>query len=63
MREPTNDVDIERDVKVTMPDGVVLLTEIYHPVGVSDAPTLLERTPYGRVGVASSTGPQFAARG
>jgi uncharacterized protein len=63
MRDPSNDVEIERDVKVPMPDGVVLLTDIYHPVGVADAPTLLERTPYGRVGVASSTGPQFAERG
>ncbi len=63
MRERTNDVEIERDVKVTMPDGVVLLTDVYHPVGVDDAPTLLERTPYGRQGMASGAGPEFAARG
>ena len=63
MRERTNDVEIERDVKVAMPDGVVLLTDVYHPVGVDDAPTLLERTPYGRQGVASGAGPEFAARG
>ena len=46
-----------------MPDGVVLLTDVYHPVGVDDAPTLLERTPYGRQGIASGAGPEFAARG
>jgi putative CocE/NonD family hydrolase len=64
MRNPSNEVEIERDVKVEMPDGVVLLTDVYHPVGVGDAPTLLERTPYGREGVVSSgTGPEFAARG
>jgi putative CocE/NonD family hydrolase len=63
MRAPTNEVEVEHDVKVTMPDGVVLLTDVYHPVGVADAPTVLERTPYGRRGVASAAGPGFAARG
>jgi putative CocE/NonD family hydrolase len=46
-----------------MPDGVVLLTDVYHPVGVDDAPTLLERTPYGRQAIASAMGPELAARG
>src|SRR3954452_5652640 len=63
MRPPSNDVEPERDVKVEMPDGVVLLTDVYHPVGVDDAPTLLERTPYGRRAIASGAGPMFAARG
>jgi len=63
MRERSNEVEVERDAKVTMPDGMVLLTDIYHPVGVTDAPTILERTPYGRRGVASGSGPEFAARG
>src|SRR5262245_52725522 len=53
MRKRSNEVEIERDVKVQMPDGVVLLTDVYHPVGVDDAPTLLERTPYGRQAIAS----------
>src|SRR5215218_3918299 len=63
MREPTNDVRVERHVEVPMPDGTVLLTDIYHPVGVDDAPTILERTPYGRVGIASGSGPGLAERG
>jgi putative CocE/NonD family hydrolase len=63
MRERSNEVDIERDVKVAMPDGVVLLTDVFHPVGVADAPTLLERTPYGRRNFASAMGPEFASRG
>jgi putative CocE/NonD family hydrolase len=63
MRERTNEVSVERDVKVPMPDGVVLLTDVYHPVGVDDAPTLLERTPYGRSSIATMAGPEFAARG
>ena len=49
MREPTNEVEIESDVKVAAADGIVLLTDVYHPVGVRDAPTILERTPYGPV--------------
>jgi uncharacterized protein len=63
MRERSNEVEVEHDVKVTMPDGIVLLADIYHPVGVDDAPTILERTPYGRQGVSSGAGPEFAARG
>ncbi len=63
MRKRTNEVEIERDVKVEMPDGVALLTDVYHPIGVDDAPTLLERTPYGRAGISSGAGPEFAARG
>jgi uncharacterized protein len=63
MRPRSNEVEAERDVKVEMPDGVVLLTDVYHPVGVDDAPTLLERTPYGRKGIASGAGPELAARG
>jgi putative CocE/NonD family hydrolase len=63
MRERTNEVEVEHDAKVTMPDGAVLLADIYHPVGVDDAPTILERTPYGRRGLSSGAGPEFAARG
>ncbi len=63
MRKRTNEVETEHDVKVEMPDGVSLLTDIHHPVGVDDAPTLLERTPYGRKGVSAGAGPEFAARG
>jgi putative CocE/NonD family hydrolase len=63
MREPTNEVSVERDVKVTVSDGTVLLTDLYQPAGVDDAPTILERTPYGRTNFASAMGPEFAARG
>jgi putative CocE/NonD family hydrolase len=63
MRPRSNEVEVERDVKVEMSDGVVLLTDVYHPLGVDDAPTLLERTPYGRKGIATQAGPEFAARG
>ena len=54
MRKRTNEVAIERDVKVVMPDGVALLTDLYHPIGVAAAPTLLERSPYGRKAIAGA---------
>jgi putative CocE/NonD family hydrolase len=63
MRERTNEVEVERDVKVKASDGTVLLADVYHPVGIDEAPTILERTPYGRVNFASAMGPEFAARG
>jgi putative CocE/NonD family hydrolase len=63
VRQATNEVEVERDVKVTMSDGAVLLADIYHPLGVQGAPTILERTPYGRRGFSAGSGPQFAARG
>src|ERR1700722_12714044 len=63
MRERANEVQVEQDVKVTVSDGTVLLTDVYHPVGIDDAPPILERTPYGRVNFASAMGPEFAARG
>ena len=62
MRPRKNEVEVERDVQVTMGDGMVLLTDVYHPVGVDAAPTIPERAPYGRRGIASVTGPEFAAR-
>lgn len=63
MRAPTNEVKIERDVPVTVSDGTVLLTDVFHPVGVDDAPTIVERTPYGRQGVSAMGGPVLAERG
>jgi putative CocE/NonD family hydrolase len=65
MREPTHDVEVERDVKVTMPDGVVLLADVFHPAGLGTAPTILERTPYGRaaIGGFDPMGELLAARG
>ncbi|GAA4230674.1 CocE/NonD family hydrolase [Actinomadura meridiana] len=44
---------VERDLPVTMPDGVTLLTDRYVPSGVERPPTLLVRTPYGRRGPAA----------
>src|SRR3954468_23672303 len=41
-------VNVERDVRVSMDDGVVLLADIYTPAGTGPHPTILVRSPYGR---------------
>lgn len=68
MRERTNEIELARDVAVPMRDGTVLLADVFHPVGaagiIEDAPTILERTPYGRRNVGHfGAGPEFARRG
>lgn len=40
--------EIERDIRVTTPDGVELSTDVFHPVGPGPFPTLLQRTCYGK---------------
>jgi putative CocE/NonD family hydrolase len=45
-----NQVMIERDVRVPMSDGTVLLADHYLPVAVAAAATVLVRCPYGRRG-------------
>lgn len=45
---PHQQVDVEHDLWVRMPDGAALATDVYHPRGVGPGPTVLIRTPYGR---------------
>ncbi|MBD2897021.1 CocE/NonD family hydrolase [Actinomadura nitritigenes] len=52
-RSPLPRYTVERDLPVTMPDGVTLLADRYVPVGVRRPPTILVRTPYGRRGPAA----------
>ncbi|WP_044559891.1 CocE/NonD family hydrolase [Azospirillum sp. B4] len=56
---PVEDVHVDRDVPVTMRDGVTLMADVYRPVvggAVWDRPlpVLLERTPYDRSGLVLS---------
>ena len=44
----TRDVVVHRDLRVPMPDGVVLLADRYVPQGQDRAPLVLVRSPYGR---------------
>lgn len=46
-------ITTERDIPVTMPDGVTLLADRFVPVGVRRPPTILVRSPYGRRGLTA----------
>ncbi|MDQ2738423.1 MAG: CocE/NonD family hydrolase [Actinomycetota bacterium] len=39
---------IDYDVAVRMRDGAVLIADVYRPIGVGAAPTIVQRTPYGK---------------
>jgi uncharacterized protein len=56
---------VRRDVRVPMPDGVVLLGDHYRPArGNSALPVVLIRSPYGRAGLAAAAfAAPFARRG
>ena len=49
----TNNVIVERNVKVTMRDGVILQADIYRPKQDGKFPVLLQRTPYDKRGDVS----------
>ncbi|MBN9737367.1 MULTISPECIES: CocE/NonD family hydrolase [unclassified Pseudonocardia] len=54
----------ERDLRVPLSDGVVLLADLYRRPGpVEPRPTVLMRTPYGRDGLGSIIGSLLARRG
>ena len=63
-------VRVERDVMVSMCDGVLLATDIYYPVEeaalTSRYPVIMERTPYNKSGISrtenSLQNPQPQAR-
>ena len=60
----TRDVIVERDLKVPMPDGVVLLADRYVPRGGERLPVILVRCCYGRRGFFGLiNGRMFAERG
>lgn len=54
--ERTHAVSIQRDIKVPMPDGAHLLTDVYMGDPTGKAPVVLIRSPYGK-------SPMFAAMG
>ncbi len=57
-----NEITIERGVKATMRDGVILRADIYRPKADGRFPVLLERTPYNKTGDAD-TALEAAAHG
>lgn len=46
--EPRYEVDVEANIAIPMPDGVVLRADHYFPRPAGSYPTILIRTPYGR---------------
>ena len=52
----TRDLSIRRDLRVPMPDGVVLLADLWAPrASTASLPTALLRSPYGRRGLLGSS--------
>lgn len=56
-------VVVERDLRATMSDGVILLADRYYPRGDPHAPIVLLRSPYGRRTAFGLIGRIFAERG
>jgi putative CocE/NonD family hydrolase len=59
----TRDVVVDRDLRVPMADGTVLLADRLYPRGGGRLPTILIRSPYGRRGFFGLMGLPFAERG
>ena len=61
----TRDLTVERDLRVPMRDGAVLLADRWTPkTGPADLPTALIRIPYGRAGlIAAQLARPLAERG
>lgn len=60
----THNVIVDRDLRVPMRDGIVLLADHYHTRRRRNAPTILVRSPYGRAGIfALVFARPFAERG
>ncbi|HXQ43151.1 MAG TPA: CocE/NonD family hydrolase [Acidimicrobiales bacterium] len=61
----TGAISVERDLRATMPDGIVLLADRWLPTDAlrRRAPVILLRTPYGRRQWAGMIGRLFAERG
>jgi putative CocE/NonD family hydrolase len=59
----TRDVAVQRDIEVTMPDGIRLHTDRYWPRGTGGEPVIVMRSPYGRNAVWALAARLFAERG
>src|SRR5947209_6858299 len=57
---PRNAVGVQRDIRVVMPDGAVLLADHYYPKAPGAFPTILIRSGYGRELEAGRFGRAFA---
>ena len=60
---PQNKVQRQNNMRIAMPDGIHLIADLYRPVGLATAPTVLIRTPYGRNSLNPFFASLFAERG
>ncbi len=60
---PQYQVEKQPGIRITLPDGVKLAADLYRPVGLDSAPTILTRTPYGRQSINQLFATLFAERG
>lgn len=58
----TPDVEVHHDLRVPMPDGVVLRADRYRPRGAGPLPVVLIRTPYGRRRIAARVSARVLSR-
>jgi putative CocE/NonD family hydrolase len=58
----TPDIEVHRDLRVPMPDGVTLLADRYRPRGPGPLPVVLMRTPYGKQKFDAKAGARILAR-
>lgn len=63
LSQPTHEFTRHRSLRATMRDGVELVADVFVPLGVGPWPTVLMRTPYGRVKPSRSQGEFWARRG
>jgi len=60
---PRYPVEVRRNLRVPMPDGIDLHTDVYEPRGLARSPTVLIRSPYGRRPFGLSMAAPFATQG
>src|SRR5438876_6693639 len=60
----TQDIVVTRDIKIPMPDGIILLADHYASRNGIKQPTILIRSPYGRSGLFGAfSASAYAERG
>src|SRR4051794_30235996 len=60
--QPTHSVQVERDVLITMRDGVRVAVDVYRPTSAGRFPALYAVSPYGKDFVQLPPGPVFRFR-
>jgi uncharacterized protein len=59
LSKPEYDINLQKDVSVTMRDGVRLSVDVYHPQGLERSPALLSFSWYGKESQTLPTNPTY----